>query len=54
MSIKTLFSIILELSGFIFVLFYFHSYIGERKGIEYNETLKNDARLFRDENGVIY
>ena len=51
-GIKTSYSIILELLGFIFVLFYFYSYVADRKGVEYNQTIINGAKLYRDDKGV--
>ncbi len=51
-GIKTSISIILELLGFFFVLFYFHCYVAERKGVEYNRIILKGAKLYRDDKGV--
>jgi hypothetical protein len=51
-GIKTSLSILFELLGFVFVLFYFHSYVAERKGVEYNPIILNGAKLYRDDKGV--
>ena len=51
-SLSLFLSLLFQILGFLSVLYYFHAYIAERKGIEYHSKILNGAKLYRDEKGV--